>query len=468
MLQIPQLELLGRMCGSARYGWLICRTVGADCKETAFPDGSEVQYSASAPGEADPPSGAVGRFRALISMRFSSRFGGRGSSPGAPGPIRVLVWWWILLCTVSSLTWASEAPLGLAAGQVPPTPVVTLGFEPIAEGVDAVPQFPSELQNQPFANPPAAIWQAGIDQAPAFPGPLPQSDPAFTPPQPFDWNPPPLAPELSPYGGMDSRYGGTISPGWLEEDLILMPTGLLYKPTIAGMKQSRFSGTWLWEKDRGLIWETALGGRVGFLRYGTPHVLGGEGWQLDLEGAAFTRIDPEENSDVEAVDFRVGVMMTWRRGPWAWQGGYYHISSHVGDEFLIRNPGFVRYNYVRDSLLTSVSYDVTPDLRLYGEMGYSIGHQGGALPLEFQVGAEYTPVEPCGLRGAPFIAGNFHTREDFGWTSSINTLAGWQWRGDQSQRALRIGGQFYSGPSMQYSFLNRYERLVGVGLWFDY
>ena len=28
---------------------------------------------------------------------------------------------------------------------------------------------------------------------------------------------------------------------------------------------------------------------------------------------------------------------------------YYHISAHIGDEFLERNPTFERVNYVRDA-----------------------------------------------------------------------------------------------------------------------
>jgi hypothetical protein len=33
---------------------------------------------------------------------------------------------------------------------------------------------------------------------------------------------------------------------------------------------------------------------------------------------------------------------------------------------------------------------------------------------------------------------------------------------------LRIGAQHYNGPSQQFSFVNRWENLIGGGIWFDY
>ncbi len=247
----------------------------------------------------------------------------------------------------------------------------------------------------------------------------------------------------------------------------ILPPGLLYRAYLAGVKEPRFSAVWLTERKRGLIWETTLGGRVGIFRVGNPNAPDGA-TQFDLEGAAFARVDPEENSDLEAVDFRVGLFVTRRTGPWATKIGYYHVSSHIGDEFLLRNPGFPRKNYVRDSFLSGISYDMTPDIRLYGELGYALSYEGGALPLEFQFGAEYSPMLTPELRGAPYAAINGHVREDFGYSGSINIHAGWQWKGRNTKRRFRIGVQYYSGPSLQYSFTNLHEELLGGGIWLEY
>ena len=75
------------------------------------------------------------------------------------------------------------------------------------------------------------------------------------------------------------------------------------------------------------------------------------------------RLDPEEDSDVEAVDFRGGGYFSYSDGLLAYKLGYYHLSSHVGDEFLLKNPGFQRINYVRDAMVLGVSWDMTSDWR---------------------------------------------------------------------------------------------------------
>lgn len=222
------------------------------------------------------------------------------------------------------------------------------------------------------------------------------------------------------------------------------------------------------ETDRGWIWESALGGRVGIYRYGTPGARRPEGWQLDFEGAAFPRLDWEVHSDLEAVDFRVGVPITWRRGATAVKFGYYHISSHVGDEFLERNPGFQRRNYVRDALLLGVRQNLSDDVVVYGEVAVAPSPSGGAEPWEFQFGTEYSPVRYCDCRGVPFAAVNGHLREEFDFGGSLNVVAGWQWWSDVSDRRFRTGLQYYRGKSMQYSFFDKHEELLGVGLWLDF
>ncbi len=247
----------------------------------------------------------------------------------------------------------------------------------------------------------------------------------------------------------------------------VMPVGLMYKAYLAGEKESRMQAVWLSSKGRnGLIWETTLGGHVGLLRHGTTDAVNPEGWQLDLEGAALPRVDLANNDDLEACDFRAGFLSTWRHGPNAFKAGYYHLSSHLGDEYLIRNPGYLRLNYVRDSGIVGWTRHLNPNAQIYGEVAYAFNAEDGALPLELQYGAQYSPLK-FGLRGAPFAAINGHTRQDFGYVTSVNMNAGWQWRG-ASNHTYRLGMQYYTGPALQYSFAGLRETLFGGGMWMDY
>ncbi len=250
----------------------------------------------------------------------------------------------------------------------------------------------------------------------------------------------------------------------------MLPGSLLYHSYLAGEKEPRMQFLQLYDmKSDRRLWEAVLGGRVGLFRYGQLGPKPQEAFQLDLEGAVFARVLPDEPSAMlESSDYRAGLLGTWRFGNEAYKAGYYHISSHAGDEFLLANPAFNRLNYVRDSLIVGTSRDFADAYRLYGEIAYAIGAQGGALPWELQFGGEYTPAMGPGLKGAPFAAVNSHYREEFGSRLGVNFNAGWGWQDEETLHRLRLGLNLYSGPSLNYQRFDQYESLIGGGIWFDF
>jgi hypothetical protein len=349
----------------------------------------------------------------------------------------------------------------LATGMPQPGGVWLSGIEPITESEPGAERGHAlfQIEQLPTGVAPASHAEVYPPDAPPY---LEQN------PSPEAWSVPPSTPLPNPYQARPAResFLGAIPYQHPEWSWQVLPEGLLYHSYLAGEKESRFASQWLWDQDRGLVWDVTLGGRVGLLRHGTPGPRG-NGFQFDLEGAALVRMDPEVYTDVEAVDFRAGLLATWREGPWSAKAGYYHLSSHLGDEYLLKNPSFWRVNYVRDSLIAGLSYDVTPDWRVYGEVGYAIGHQGGAQPLEVQAGAEFTQIWTTHHSG-PFAAANLHSREEHDWGTGTNLMTGWQWVGPESGHRFRVGVQYYNGPSLQWSFISHTEQLVGCGLWFDY
>jgi hypothetical protein len=189
---------------------------------------------------------------------------------------------------------------------------------------------------------------------------------------------------------------------------------------------------------------------------------------LDVEGAAFVRLDPEENIDLDAADYRAGIPLTYGIGDYQMKLGYYHLSAHAGDEFLAKNPNFTRINYVRDAVVWGHSYYATPDIRLYGEVAWAFYTDGGAKPWEFQLGAEYVPARWNGSRGVPFAAINGHLREEVDFGGELSVQAGWAWRASRGEQLLRVGLQYVNGPSPMYEFYQDFEEQIGVGLWYDF
>jgi hypothetical protein len=249
----------------------------------------------------------------------------------------------------------------------------------------------------------------------------------------------------------------------------ILPEGLIYRSYWAGPHEPRMGLVMFREDHSGnSFWDAALGGRVGLLRYGSGDVLWPQGWQLDFEGAALPRLTLDTQRDLDSVDFRAGVPLTYGWQNWQFKVGYYHLSSHMGDEYAIRNNALDdRINYVRDAMVGGVSYYPDPMLRLYGEAAYAFNATGGAEPWEFQFGFELAKAGPTGPHGSPFLAANVQLLEEHNFGGAINAQAGWMWR-SQTGRVLRIGAQYYNGKSSQYQFFDDSEEQIGGGVWYDF
>jgi hypothetical protein len=247
----------------------------------------------------------------------------------------------------------------------------------------------------------------------------------------------------------------------------MLPAGLIYRSYLAGDRESRMRSFFFNEKDYGNLWDITLGGRVGLWRYGTTNAYFPEGWQIDLEGAAMPRLDFEHDMNVVSTDFRAGLPITYGVGPWRTKLGYYHLSSHLGDEHLLTFPNTPRYNYSRDCLILGQAYYITPDVRVYGEVAWAF-YSDVAKEWEFQFGLEYAPALPTGTRGAPFAAINAHLREEVNYGGNLVLQAGWAWREGPSAHLLRVGVEYFNGKSDQYQFWNQSEQKIGGGIWYDF
>ncbi len=172
--------------------------------------------------------------------------------------------------------------------------------------------------------------------------------------------------------------------------------------------------------------------------------------------------------DVESMDYRFRTEITAAEGRWAMKFGYFHISSHVGDEYMLRNPLFQRTNYVTESWMLGLRYAATDSIQLYGEMANAFPTSGGAKRYQYQTGIEYTPIVSPTRTGAPFVAVNLNFREAVDYDVSPTIQLGWAFQGPESHRRFRVGLQYAEGPTSQYEFFTRREEYIGVGVWFDY
>jgi len=245
----------------------------------------------------------------------------------------------------------------------------------------------------------------------------------------------------------------------------VLPDGLMYKNYLAGLEEGRLGSQLYHEKNIGWTWDGSLGAHVGVLRYGSQDPAWPDGLQLDIDGVALPRLDSSRS--IVSTDFRIGFPLTYREGPWEFKFSYYHLSSHLGDLYMLSHPDVMRLNYVREQLVAGVAYRPILDLRFYAEANWAFREDGGSRPWEFQFGIDYSPSQPNGLWGGPFAAINSKIEEDLNYSGNVNFEAGWQWRG-LTGHTLRVGVDYFDGFSFQRQFYNVYQQFIGAGVWYDF
>ncbi len=293
---------------------------------------------------------------------------------------------------------------------------------------------------------------------------------------------PPSGPSMGSYGTTTTPYGPAATPYGQaqfldaplcaacedEWDWRLLPTSLVYPSYWAAPKEPRFGGTHFFNGNGQLIEEGVLGARFGLLRYGTANDVVPQGWQWDVEGASFPRLTPYDSFDLRAVDFRIGTDCSYGIGPWRFRFGYYHLSSHVGDEYLLQNPSFNRINFKRETLIWGVSNYPTDWARLFFECGCAFSVDGEAKPLELIFGADLGTTAPTGFAGAPFAAVAGHLRQELDYGGDFVAQVGWMWRDKPYGHVMRVGFQYLTGFNPEYEFYRDYEQQYGIGLWYDF
>ena len=288
-----------------------------------------------------------------------------------------------------------------------------------------------------------------------------------------------------PLGRMGQKFlGQSLASGMppliLEQpsaawDWQLFPDGSMYPAYLAGANESRIASVENKADELGWIWDITLGGQMPLLRYGNRHSVLPEGFQIDIEGAAHLRLDIERERDLDAVDFHCGMPICYAVENWQFKTGYYHVSSHLGDERMLRlqrekhDPPYGRTNYVREAWILGVAYRPHRDIRLYAEADFAFWLGEETKPWHFQFGAEYSPIaSEGGWTGRPFAA--IHTRllQERNYDGNLCVQAGWQWRGPRNQ-LFRIGLQYFTGISEQYEYLyTKRENKIGLGVWIDF
>jgi hypothetical protein len=255
-------------------------------------------------------------------------------------------------------------------------------------------------------------------------------------------------------------------------EYVTLPATLLWKPPIANLREPQFYGIFHdMGRNKSFI-DTAIGAEFGLGRLAPAgrsdptRQLDNEGIQLDVFGAVFTRFDPKRF--LTAADYRAGIPLTYKRGPWSTKLSYEHTSTHIGDEysqaFHVRQVPLVL-----DEVVFGLSRYFGEHLRLYGQFGYAFNTAKETNANErtrFDWGVSYQNYYDTGPAGRPYAAYDMDIRSYQSYTPNNSLQVGWQWVG--FGRSVRVAIQVYQGRSMFGQFFTHNESWVGFGGYFNF
>lgn len=254
---------------------------------------------------------------------------------------------------------------------------------------------------------------------------------------------------------------------WLPEDSVL------FRPFVADPHELTYSVGWRFN-DQALeknVIDVSFADNIAFYRWCDVWPCGGQ-LQIELEGALWACFDPlHDSAPLMNADYYVGIPITYAIGRWSFRLRGYHISSHIGDEFLLNHlrpdsrggadMEFDRRNPSAEYLDFYASYYPTDDIRVYGGIGcilaqdrsFPMGRFYAEAGLELHM-SQLGFINECQqIFGRPFYGMDF--RYQTKWNKHINQtyVLGYEWgKLCGLQRILRVFMEYHDGYSYEGQF----------------
>lgn len=253
----------------------------------------------------------------------------------------------------------------------------------------------------------------------------------------------------------------------------------LFRQFIADPRQLTFSMGWRFEDNLfdQHVGAVSFGDTLGLFRYYNP--LGRCGvFEVTLDGGLWAIFKHVRTSGpLVNADYYGGLSFNYAWQCLAFRFRLYHISSHIGDEFLIEHPSFDRRNASSEFADFYVSYEKCRALRVY--------FGGGAI---FRSDEEFKRKEPFVGYGAewilpwctyhhcksrmniePFVALHMQHAADTHWDFDGTLAAGWQFiKLCGCEKTVRIFAEYHHGFSVEGQFARERTNYCAIRMTYGY
>ena len=254
-----------------------------------------------------------------------------------------------------------------------------------------------------------------------------------------------------------------------EYEFGLLPGGNLFEPPVADPRWPRFSIGYRYFTDEATNVASAnFGETIALYRERGPY----NGlWEVGFQAGVFSIFDLDSSSfDLVNSDFFAALHATYRIGDLSTFFRVLHQSSHLGDEFLLRNR-IDRINLSFEGLDLKLSYTLFDWLRLYGGGAYLFHRDPSDLkPWSTQGGIELQTPWRFWADSARFVTAlDLQNREENKWSTEVSVRGGLQFeRAQRFGRRISLLVEYYKGHSPNGQFFNRKVEYFGPGLHLDF
>jgi hypothetical protein len=190
--------------------------------------------------------------------------------------------------------------------------------------------------------------------------------------------------------------------------------------------------------------------------------------QVSLLAGVFSQFNMDDPSQALInTDFLVGGQVSWRRGRVSSRVRVYHQSSHLGDEFILRNPRVARVDFGFEAVdgLVALDHDLW---RVYAGGGVRFFSHAELGPGVLRGGIEAHQRPTRGRRPRAILAVDLTAHQAGPWRGAVTGAGGVEWTGVSSGRRLRALVIAFNGPSPWGQFFDERMRHVGAQLQFEF
>ena len=254
---------------------------------------------------------------------------------------------------------------------------------------------------------------------------------------------------------------------------VSFPHDQMFCPLLADPKEPRSFLSYLRGKFRTLddpsgedthIGAVGLGDSFGLVRWGGPKQ--GEGVQLDVVGSVFAQFDlGAPSTDLINADYIVGLPLTIRRNGFSARIKIYQ-SSHLGDEFLLRDQEIQRGNLSFEAVELLLSQEMGP-LRAYAGGEELFRREPDALAAQLVHGGLELRTGRAGT--LQFVAAvDLKATNQHDWSPATSVRTGLEVASSaEAGRPARLVSlllELYQGPSPYGQFFQDDIKYIGIGL----